>query len=88
MEGEETPSARLQKLFQQEANSHCLHCGRVSKQWAELSHAIFLCLDCAAAFREYGWVTRIKSVHLDEWTNDEVERMERGGNQKYGEFLR
>ena len=34
MEGEETPSARLQKLFQQEANTHCLHCGRVSKQWA------------------------------------------------------
>jgi hypothetical protein len=65
-----------------------LHCGRGSKQWAELTFGIFLCLNCAAAFREFSWVTQIKSINLDEWTREEVSRMERGGNESFGKFLR
>lgn len=69
MEGAQlTTAQRFERLFQVEANTRCLNCGRASKQWAELSHAIFLCLDCAAAFREFSWVNRIKSINLDDWT--------------------
>lgn len=42
---------KLLNLLTQEDNTRCLHCGKSSKQWAETTFAIFLCLDCAAAFR-------------------------------------
>ena len=81
------PTERLINLFQEETNLKCLHCGKPSKQWAELSFAIFLCLDCAAAFREFNWIVKIKSVNLDDWSPEEVDRMERGGNQSFSNFL-
>lgn len=82
------PTERLQELFRLEANTRCLHCGRPSKQWAELTFAIFLCLDCAASFREFPWLTKIKSVNLDEWSSQDVDRMEKGGNESFSHFLR
>lgn len=39
------------KLFEDEDNSNCFHCGKKSKQWAETKHAIFLCLNCASLFK-------------------------------------
>jgi hypothetical protein len=80
MEGDNPVTLKFQKLFQLAANSRCLQCGKTSRQWADLAHAIFLCPDCAILFREFSWATKIKSVTWDQWTVDEVERLEKGGN--------
>jgi hypothetical protein len=32
-------------------------------------------------------VTKVKSVGLDEWTSEDVERMNKGGNESFTKFL-
>lgn len=53
----------------------------------ESRHAIFLCLNCAARYREISRVSNIKSVSLDRWTPEEMDMLARGGNGKFREFL-
>lgn len=56
------------KLFEDEVNTNCYQCGKKSKQWAETKHAIFLCLNCAATYRQVTKVVSVKSIGLDLWT--------------------
>jgi len=62
----------LAHLLELEPNSQCSQCGKSSRQWADLSHAIFLCLGCAATYKEFSWVTNIKSIGLDEWSKTDI----------------
>ncbi len=77
----------LTHLFADPANIVCFQCGRPSKQWTDLAHAIFICLNCAAQFKQLNWVTKVKSVGLDEWSAEDVERMSKGGNESFTKFL-
>ena len=56
------------KLFEDEENSSCFQCGKKSRQWAETKHAIFLCLGCAATYKELSRITNVKSISLDLWS--------------------
>ena len=85
---ENTDQLPLAQLFAKQANSLCSQCGRASRQWADLKHAIFLCLNCAAAYKEFAWTTQIKSIGLDEWSEEEIQRMERGGNEAFANFMK
>lgn len=85
---ESTDQLPLAQFFAKEANSLCSQCARPSRQWADLKHAIFLCLNCAAAYKEFTWATQIKSIGLDEWSEEDIQRMERGGNEAFATFMK
>ncbi|KAG6609812.1 uncharacterized protein IUM83_00373 [Phytophthora cinnamomi] len=54
--------------------------------WASTTVGAFLCIHCAGAHRKLGvQVSRVKSLHLDTWTDEEVAAM-KGGNKNVNEI--
>ncbi|KAG7385512.1 ARS-binding factor 1 [Phytophthora pseudosyringae] len=53
--------------------------------WASTTVGAFLCIHCAGAHRKLGvQLSRVKSLHLDTWTDEEVAAM-KGGNKNVNE---
>ncbi|ETV98542.1 hypothetical protein, variant [Aphanomyces invadans] len=67
------------KLRNNVDNQACADCGvpvTASMAWATITHGAFVCIQCAGVHRNLGvHVSRIKSVHMDTWTSDELELM-------------
>ncbi|KAI0526673.1 hypothetical protein F5B22DRAFT_586984 [Xylaria bambusicola] len=72
----------LQDLVQSVAgNNLCADCGAPNPSWASWNLGIFLCMRCAAIHRKLGThISKVKSLSMDSWTNDQVESMKRIGN--------
>ena len=79
---------QLEKLSLEEENSSCFDCGNKPALWASISNGIYLCLDCSGEHRGYGInISFIRSVKMDQWTQDQVNIMKVGGNKKLKDFL-
>ncbi|EPY52839.1 GTPase activating protein Ucp3 [Schizosaccharomyces cryophilus OY26] len=62
-------------------NNICADCHTRGVQWASWNLGIFLCLRCATIHRKLGThVSKIKSVSLDQWTDEQVNNMRDWGN--------
>ncbi|KAF9238760.1 ArfGap-domain-containing protein [Melanogaster broomeanus] len=80
----------LQDLIKREdlANKTCVDCGNPNPQWASVSFAIFLCLQCAGIHRGFGvHISFVRSVSMDTWQSDQIKRMELGGNAPFKQFM-
>ncbi|KAF9651074.1 ArfGap-domain-containing protein [Thelephora ganbajun] len=80
----------LQELIRREdlKNKICADCSNPNPQWASLSFAIFLCLQCAGTHRGFGvHVSFVRSVSMDTWQEDQVKRMTLGGNGPFLSFV-
>ena len=73
---------RLKDLLVQKDNCFCADCGAPDPKWASANIGVFVCLKCCGVHRSLGThISRILSVTLDEWSNDEIDAMmEVGGN--------
>ncbi|KAM5535487.1 hypothetical protein V8D89_010824 [Ganoderma adspersum] len=81
----------LQELIKREdlGNKKCIDCGNPNPQWASLSFAVFLCLQCAGVHRGFGvHVSFVRSVSMDTWQEEQVKRMQIGGNAPFLEFMK
>ena len=79
---------QLEELYTEESNSSCFDCDSKPAHWASISNGIFLCLDCSGEHRGYGiGVSFIRSVTMDQWTQEQVNIMKAGGNQRLRDFL-
>ncbi|KAI0019338.1 ArfGap-domain-containing protein [Xylariomycetidae sp. FL0641] len=72
----------LQDLVQNvPGNNVCADCSARNPAWASWSLGIFLCMRCAAIHRKLGThISKVKSLSMDSWTNEQVEAMKRTGN--------
>ncbi|KAI1501951.1 putative GTPase activating protein for Arf-domain-containing protein [Biscogniauxia marginata] len=62
-------------------NNMCADCQARNPAWASWSLGIFLCMRCAAIHRKLGThISKVKSLSMDSWTNEQVENMKRVGN--------
>lgn len=85
----------LNELLQKEENRLCADCkceGISENAWASCNIGAFLCQECASIHRSLGVdISRIKSVRLDNWEDDQVKKMAEVGNDvvnaKYEEQL-
>lgn len=80
----------LAKLLRLPSNRKCADCEAAltdpAGAWAAVTHGSFVCVSCASVHRHLGvHVSRVKSVHLDLWTDEEVEIMAQNGNQRVNE---
>ncbi|PUU78511.1 hypothetical protein B9Z19DRAFT_65249 [Tuber borchii] len=62
-------------------NDRCADCGTRNPAWASWSLGIFLCIRCASLHRKLGThISKIKSISMDMWTNDQIDNMRSRGN--------
>ncbi|OCK82875.1 ArfGap-domain-containing protein [Lepidopterella palustris CBS 459.81] len=78
--------ARNERILQEliktvPGNDRCADCGARNPGWASWSLGIFLCMRCAALHRKLGThISKVKSLSMDSWNNEQVDNMKRMGN--------
>lgn len=71
----------LQKVSRLPANLICADCGAPSTGWASITLGVFFCLRCSGIHRSLGsHISFVRSVTLDTWTAEQVNRMIEVGN--------
>ncbi|KAJ0239406.1 C2 domain-containing protein [Hirschfeldia incana] len=73
---------RIRHLLTQSDNRLCADCSAPDPKWASANIGVFICLKCCGVHRSLGThISKVLSVTLDEWSDDEVDSMiEIGGN--------
>ncbi|KAL6450632.1 hypothetical protein SBY92_000878 [Candida maltosa Xu316] len=78
----------LKQLLREDENKQCADC-KLSKnpRWASWSLGCFICIRCSGIHRSMGThISKVKSVDLDAWTDDQIENMVKWGNKKANSF--
>lgn len=80
--------AILKQLLRETPNRTCADCKTSQHpRWASWSLGCFICIRCSGIHRGMGThISKVKSVDLDTWKDDEVENMIRWGNEKSNQF--
>lgn len=85
--------ATLNSLSEKPGNDVCADChSKEDIDWASCNLGVFLCKDCAGVHRSLGVdISRVRSVNLDNWDDDQVKKMSELGNDlvnsKYEQHL-
>merc|ERR1711865_1369176 len=81
--------ATFKKLRQISANKMCFDCSKKGASWASVHMGVFICLDCAGRHRQLGvHLSFVRSVDLDEWTEENRAKMVVSGNKKALEYMK
>lgn len=74
----------LKQLLKEHANKTCVDCKTATHpRWASWSLGCFICIRCSGIHRSMGThISKVKSVDLDAWTDEQVELMIKWGNEK------
>ncbi|XP_044280755.1 stromal membrane-associated protein 2 isoform X1 [Varanus komodoensis] len=75
--------AVLANLLLEEENKYCADCLAKGPRWASWNIGVFICIRCAGIHRNLGvHISRVKSVNLDQWTQEQIQCMQEMGNGK------
>nr|XP_054771838.1 stromal membrane-associated protein 1-like [Lytechinus pictus] len=78
---QEKYQAVLARLLREEDNKYCVDCDAKGPRWASWNLGLFLCIRCAGIHRNLGvHISKVKSVNLDSWTEEQILYMETIGN--------
>ncbi|CUS22419.1 LAQU0S05e04940g1_1 [Lachancea quebecensis] len=79
---------RLLQLQKIGSNKKCVDCEAPNPQWASPKFGIFICLECAGIHRGLGvHISFVRSITMDQFKPEELERMEKGGNEPFSDYL-
>ncbi|KAF2804690.1 ArfGap-domain-containing protein [Mytilinidion resinicola] len=78
----------LKSLVKLEGNKSCADCKRNKHpRWASWNLGIFVCIRCSGIHRGMGThISRVKSVDLDSWTDEQLQSMLRWGNSRANKY--
>ncbi|KAJ1469425.1 hypothetical protein T484DRAFT_1642836 [Baffinella frigidus] len=72
---------RLKALLALPENKRCADCWGQQPRFASVTHGVFLCNRCFGVHRGMGvHISRTRSVQLDQWNDEQISAMARGGN--------
>ncbi|KAK5166918.1 ARF GAP with effector function(s) [Saxophila tyrrhenica] len=80
--------ATLKQLVKLESNKSCADCKRNKHpRWASWNIGVFICIRCSGIHRGMGThISRVKSVDLDSWTDEQMQSMLRWGNARANRY--
>ncbi|KAK7073745.1 hypothetical protein SK128_003843, partial [Halocaridina rubra] len=79
----DTNSRKISELVKKDGNNTCADCGLPNPEWASYNIGIFICTTCAAWHRSLGsHISKVKSLRLDKWDDEQVQMIETVGNVK------
>jgi stromal membrane-associated protein len=80
--------ATLKQLVKLESNKTCADCKRNKHpRWASWNIGVFVCIRCSGIHRSMGvHISRVKSVDLDSWTDEQLASMLRWGNGRANKY--
>ncbi|GKT16896.1 hypothetical protein ADUPG1_011004 [Aduncisulcus paluster] len=71
-------------LLKLPGNRICVDCKCKGPRWGAFNHGVFFCIKCSAVHRGIGrHISKVKSCTLDDWRQEEVDRMEKVGNERF-----
>ena len=80
---------KIKELMKIPENKKCFDCDNPSCQWASVNNGIFLCTNCSDMHRGLGVeISYIRSILWDNWTENQIQFMIKGGNKQLKEFLK
>ncbi|XP_072974714.1 probable ADP-ribosylation factor GTPase-activating protein AGD14 isoform X1 [Typha angustifolia] len=82
---EERNEKIIRGLLKLPPNRKCINCNSLGPQYVCTSFWTFICITCSGVHREF--THRVKSVSMAKFTTQEVESLQRGGNQRAKEIF-
>lgn len=78
----------FRQLLRETPNKSCVDCKTATHpRWASWNLGCFVCIRCSGIHRSMGThISRVKSVDLDAWTDEQVESMVKWGNEKCNHY--
>ncbi|KAL2870513.1 stromal membrane-associated protein [Aspergillus lucknowensis] len=78
----------IKALLKLESNKTCADCKRNKHpRWASWNLGIFICIRCSGIHRGMGThISRVKSVDLDAWTDEQLQSVVRWGNARANKY--
>ena len=79
----------IKALLKLEANKVCADCKRNKHpRWASWNIGVFVCIRCSGIHRGMGThISRVKSVDLDSWTDEQLQNILKWGNARANKLL-
>ncbi|MQL95126.1 hypothetical protein Taro_027794 [Colocasia esculenta] len=79
---------KLKELLHRSDNHFCADCGAPDPKWASANIGVFICLKCSGVHRSLGThISKVLSVTLDEWSEDEIDSMVEVGGNSYANAI-
>lgn len=82
---EERNEKIIRGLLKLPPNRKCINCNSLGPQYVCTNFWTFVCVTCSGIHREF--THRVKSVSMSKFTTQEVEALQRGGNQRAREIF-
>ena len=78
----------IKTLLKVDANKSCADCKRNKHpRWASWNLGVFVCIRCSGIHRGMGThISRVKSVDLDAWTDEQLQSVLRWGNSRANKY--
>lgn len=78
----------FRQLLKESANKTCADCKTATHpRWASWNIGCFVCIRCSGIHRSMGThISKVKSVDLDAWTDEQVELMVKWGNERANKY--
>ncbi|XP_074568362.1 putative ADP-ribosylation factor GTPase-activating protein AGD14 isoform X2 [Curcuma longa] len=75
----------IRGLLKLPPNRKCINCNSMGPQYVCINFWTFICVTCSGIHREF--THRVKSISMAKFTSQEVEALQRGGNQRAREIF-